>query len=1006
MVACRAKTLADQNFAMAESRSKSQHESSHRPGSLSEQRDEGLWPGEAWLFAPSDEEIPELSLADLFRASASPLPSLAIPGVSLGTLQEGDEFAGYRLLVRLGKGAFGKVYLAEECNLARRLVVVKISERHLEEPHALARLQHSHIVPIYSLHDDPLSGLQAIVMPYLGGVTLDTVLRTIGDPTKGSIRGRDLLEIVDAHTLATLRRLYDTESTSREFVPGGASDSTAVSSRSLNRSVGLPAESEHISLRASVASDGMSEDYRETAWGRFRTWWLGKTPAVTRSTRELLEALSYEQAIQWIGAKLAQALDHAHSRGVLHRDIKPANVLLAQDGRPLLLDFNLAEIVTTGKKKAIGGTLAYMAPEHLRAFKEHGRGSVSVDQRSDIYSLGVVLYELLTGELPFERARNDVDDQELDRLIQSRYVRPPRIRTLNPRVSPALEAIVHRCIEPDPELRYASAAEVAEDLQRDLDCYPMRFTREPSLRYRARKWIIRHPRLTLSLVAACLTITIASVAGLAVAAAGKRVATVESELAREELARKFELARSLAYAAIGSGNQELHRYAVDMCNEALSVPGEPPAPRSGEENERIADLYFLRAMLQRSLAHATPDLDARRALYARALEDINRGLRLAGREPRHALSLKGQLLLLLGRGDEGETALRRARSTPLQTAEDFYMEGSRLLGEEKSGDAVRHFREALRRDPRHFWALFGLAQAYAQQNKIDEAFACYVACLAIWPDNALIYLNRGSLFARLGRYDEAISDLSRAVELRPELGPAYAARGWTYLRLGKHRQAASDFSYAIARGLNDPRTRVAYGTCLARIGDYTGAQRQFEAAYSLSSTPEEVAVAAAAALAEIAPRSAMEWLDRVLRVNPDHARAWYVRGCLLAEHLNRPRLALDAVRRCLEIDPLNPSALALEALLLIRTGNSQEGLKRAELAETLQLEGSDWYVVASCYALLGKEDPTFLPRCVAALRRAKQCGQDMSRLQKDPDFAWLRTDPHYGPLLHELARGN
>src|SRR5262249_7808720 len=114
-----------------------------------------------------------------------------------------------------------------------------------------------------------------------------------------------------------------------------------------------------------------------------------------------LDGRSYVDAILWLGARLAEGLAHAHERGILHRVLKPANGLMADDGQPLLLDFNLAEDIklrSVVSASLVGGTLAYMAPEHLEAFHT---GRRSVDARSDLYSLGIILFELLAGRHPF-----------------------------------------------------------------------------------------------------------------------------------------------------------------------------------------------------------------------------------------------------------------------------------------------------------------------------------------------------------------------------------------------------------------------------------------------------------------------------------------------------------------------------------------------------------------------------------------------------------------------------
>src|SRR5262249_5520868 len=115
----------------------------------------------------------------------------------------------------------------------------------------------------------------------------------------------------------------------------------------------------------------------------------------------------FVEAVCWLGARLAEALAHAHGKGILHRDIKPANILLNRYGRPLLADFNVAFDAqrTPGPGGGLGGTLAYMAPEHLDAFDPAGdTPAEAVDERSDVYPRGVVLFELLTGRLPFPAA--------------------------------------------------------------------------------------------------------------------------------------------------------------------------------------------------------------------------------------------------------------------------------------------------------------------------------------------------------------------------------------------------------------------------------------------------------------------------------------------------------------------------------------------------------------------------------------------------------------------------
>jgi serine/threonine protein kinase len=186
--------------------------------------------------------------------------------------------------------------------------------------------------------------------------------------------------------------------------------------------------------------------------------------AVALREREFLAGCDFMEAVCWLGARLAEALAHAHRQGVLHRDVKPSNVLLNRYGRPLLTDFNLAfHRHTPGP---FGGTPTYMAPEHLDAFyPAEGALPEVVDARSDVYSLGVVLFELLTGERPFAAAPSDLRAGEALRAqAAERRAEAPSPRRRRPEVPAVLDRVVRRCLEPDPEQRYQTAAELAEVL--------------------------------------------------------------------------------------------------------------------------------------------------------------------------------------------------------------------------------------------------------------------------------------------------------------------------------------------------------------------------------------------------------------------------------------------------------------------------------------------------------------------------------------------------------------
>jgi serine/threonine protein kinase len=216
---------------------------------------------------------------------------------------------------------------------------------------------------------------------------------------------------------------------------------------------------------------------------------------------------TYPEACAWLTLTLAEALAHSHSLGILHRDVKPANVLLCAADGPQLLDFNLAHdphAPERAESALRGGTLPYMAPEQLEAFRDPERWDL-VGPTADCYALGLVLRELLTGHRPEAPAADVPLPRAINELLTLRADGWPPARSLNHTVPHALEAILSRCVAHDPGQRYASAADLAEDLRAFIRHRPLIHAVNPSRKERSRNWTVRN-RIVLASLAALIAL--------------------------------------------------------------------------------------------------------------------------------------------------------------------------------------------------------------------------------------------------------------------------------------------------------------------------------------------------------------------------------------------------------------------------------------------------------------------------------------------------------------------
>jgi len=540
--------------------------------------------------------------------------------------------------------------------------------------------------------------------------------------------------------------------------------------------------------------------------------------------------------------KLCQAVQHAHQKGVIHRDLKPSNVLVTeQDGRavPKIIDFGIAK--ATGWHLSGGlditsmgvpiGTLAYMSPEQAEA------SDLDVDTRADIYSLGVILYELLSGSVPMDAATKGVPaflaelvsrdttfptptqqlstSPNLERIATSRGASPESLRKA---LSGDVQWVVMKALEKDRARRYETANGFALDLRRYLDDEPV-LARAPSATYRLGKLIRRHRAVVAALGVAALAL----VGGTAATTLG---------MLRARAAREAALAAQQQAATEARTARQVSDFLVDLFE--VSDPSEAPGTavtareildRGAQRVEReLADDPIVQARMMATMGTVYEGL----GLYDDALDLLKRSLalreaNLGADDPEVAESLRRLGGVQQQRGDlaASEENLRRALAilgkTPspdsAEVAKTLLGLGGTLVSRGKADEAGPLLQQALDIEERIPGAdqatvaviLQDLGAVAYYKNQLPEAAQYWSRAVNIrertfgeeYPGVATGLNNLGAVYFMEGHYDQALEAYQKAEDIwkrtlppgHPRFGSALTNIGETYAALGRYKEA-------------------------------------------------------------------------------------------------------------------------------------------------------------------------------------------------------------------------
>jgi TolB-like protein/Tfp pilus assembly protein PilF/predicted Ser/Thr protein kinase len=715
----------------------------------------------------------------------------------------------------------------------------------------------------------------------------------------------------------------------------------------------------------------------------------------------------------FIAKQVCAGLAEAHELGVVHRDLKPQNIMIDKEGNSRIMDFGIARSLKAKGITDAGvmiGTPEYMSPEQVDA-KE-------TDQRSDIYSLGVILYEMVTGRVPFE------GDTPLSVAVKQKTETPEDPRKLNSQIPVDLSNVILRCMEKDKEKRYQSTGELRSELDKIEEGIPTTERVVPE-----RKPITsREITVTFGLKKLFLP-------GLVVTALVIAAVVIWQFLPQKEAVPVTSKKPSIAVLPfVDLSPQKDQEYFCDgMTDEIIAklsrFEGWKVIPRTSmmrykntdKDIQEIGQELDVITILEGSLRKEKDDIRVNAKLirvedshhlwsdtYEKKLESV---FAIQGDV---AEKIADALKVELSPEDKEQLA---KKPTENLNAYDYYLKGRGFYYHYRRQDnenAIELFKKALELDPNYALAYAGLGDAYAQRtfrfgfprSWLDSAIEVSEKAISIDPNSAEAYKALGLAYEYKGWYQKALEADRKAVELNPNYKAAVGNIGWVNWFIGEYVEAMKWFKKGLALDPTDAFGHYSIGNCYFGLDDYVKAEQWFRKSLDLQPdlvfAHQELSVLF---LAEGKYQKAIQSAQKILSADPNEFIGLITAGDaeLYSGHYDR---AKQYFGKAMAIDPTRGNLLTRMGYVLWKTGQRDEAQKMfsqsLKIAQEAIEQGSEFfwipYHVAAIHAIQGNKE-----EALKWMKKAVKAGFRQVRLcQRDPILENLHQDDRFKQIIVQL----